>query len=158
MATGQPDTPDHVAQRVRLSRQEKHHRSIIQGFGLGVTLDLPLYGPHGRNACGVLGRASDPQALDPSNWTALHMAAQAMHLHAFRLQPQGRIRDHGLSEREVEILRWVAQGKSNGVIASILAISSGTVDTYLRRIFEKLGVGDRTAAAVKGVSMGLIRA
>ena len=52
----------------------------------------------------------------------------------------------------------MAQGKSNGVIADILSISPGTVDTYLRRIFEKLDVTDRTSAAVKGVSMGLIRA
>ena len=158
MSTGQPETPDRVAQRVKLSRQEQHHRDIIQGFGVGVTLNLPLFGPYARNACAILGRPSDPAALDETNWTALHLAAQAMHLHGFKLQPQlADIRDHGLSQREIEILRWVAQGKSNSVIATILGISGGTVDTYLRRVFEKMDVTDRTAAAVKGVSMGLIR-
>jgi DNA-binding CsgD family transcriptional regulator len=66
--------------------------------------------------------------------------------------------DNPLSARELEILRWVAQGKSNVVIADILQISSGTVDTYLRRVFEKLNVADRTSAAVKGVGLGLIAA
>jgi DNA-binding NarL/FixJ family response regulator len=44
------------------------------------------------------------------------------------------------------------------VIAEILAISPGTVDTYMRRIYDKLEVSDRTSAAVKGVGMGLIAA
>jgi DNA-binding CsgD family transcriptional regulator len=158
MATGQPNTPDRIAQGFKLSKEEEHHRSVIQSFGVGATLNLPLYGPHGLNACAVLGRPNHPALLDPVNWTSLHMVAQAIHLRGLSLQPQGSVRQHSLSGREVEILRWVAQGKSNGVIADILQISLGTVDTYLRRVFEKLDVTDRTSAAVKGVSMGLIRA
>ena len=86
------------------------------------------------------------------------MVAQAAHLKGLNIRPLPVDETAMLSLREVEILRWVAQGKSNGVIADILSISPGTVDTYLRRIFEKLDVADRTSAAVKGVSMGLIRA
>ncbi|MCW2404603.1 DNA-binding NarL/FixJ family response regulator [Sphingobium sp. B1D7B] len=52
----------------------------------------------------------------------------------------------------------MAKGKSNNVIAKILSVAPGTVDTYLRRVFNKLGVADRTTAAVKGVGMGLIQA
>ena len=63
-----------------------------------------------------------------------------------------------LSGREMEILDWVARGKSNSVIAEILNLSAGTVDTYLRRIYDKLDVSDRTSAAVRGVGMGLIAA
>ena len=66
--------------------------------------------------------------------------------------------DRQLSSREKEILDWVARGKSNSVIAEILEISPGTVDTYMRRIYVKLDVSDRTSAAVKGVGMGLIAA
>jgi LuxR family transcriptional regulator/LuxR family quorum-sensing system transcriptional regulator CciR len=61
-----------------------------------------------------------------------------------------------LSERELEVLRWMAQGKSASDIATILAISPDTVKTYVKRLYEKLQVGDRVAAAVKGLRLGLI--
>jgi DNA-binding CsgD family transcriptional regulator len=50
-----------------------------------------------------------------------------------------------LSPREREIVRLVAQGHSNKIIADVLSISSWTVSTHLRRIFAKLGVGSRAA-------------
>jgi len=50
-----------------------------------------------------------------------------------------------LSPREQEIVRLVALGHSNKIIAGVLNISSWTVCTHLRRIFAKLGVGSRAA-------------
>lgn len=50
-----------------------------------------------------------------------------------------------LSPREREIVRLVARGHSNKIIADVLNISSWTVCTHLRRIFAKLGVGSRAA-------------
>ncbi|MFD0980744.1 helix-turn-helix transcriptional regulator [Tropicimonas aquimaris] len=61
-----------------------------------------------------------------------------------------------LSPREQEILGWIASGKSNAVIAEILGISPHTVDTHNRRIFRKLGAGDRTTAAIKALDGGLL--
>ncbi|MCE7798658.1 LuxR family transcriptional regulator [Sphingobium sufflavum] len=158
MATGQPDTPSRVAERFNLSPEERQYKGLMRGLEAGDALSLPLYGPHGRDAYGILGQPADPEFFRTARRTELHMAAQAAHLKAFSLLRRRRPDDgHGLSPREVEILGWVAQGKSNSVIADILQLSPGTVDTYLRRIFEKLNVTDRTSAAVKGVGMGLIR-
>jgi DNA-binding CsgD family transcriptional regulator len=53
----------------------------------------------------------------------------------------------GLSAREVEVLRLVAQGLTNAQIAARLFLSPRTVDQHLRAIFNKLGVGNRAAAA-----------
>ena len=53
----------------------------------------------------------------------------------------------GITPREAEVLLWVAQGKSNSDVASILDLSEKTVKIHLRHIFEKLGVETRTAAA-----------
>ena len=57
---------------------------------------------------------------------------------------------------KVKSWNWVAKGKSNSVIADIIGISPNTVDTYLRRIFEKLEVSDRVTAALRGLAIGLI--
>jgi DNA-binding NarL/FixJ family response regulator len=54
---------------------------------------------------------------------------------------------HGLSAREIEVLRLVAGGKGNREIATVLVISEHTVARHVQNIFAKLGVSSRTAAA-----------
>lgn len=54
----------------------------------------------------------------------------------------------GLTKRESEVLRWLAQGKSSAEIASILAISPKTVSKHLAQIYRTLGVENRLAAAL----------
>jgi len=54
---------------------------------------------------------------------------------------------HGLTARELEVLRLVATGKSNRQIASALVISEHTVARHVQNIFRKLGVSSRTAAS-----------
>ncbi len=62
----------------------------------------------------------------------------------------------GLTERELEVLRLVGQGSSNREIASTLFISEKTAKNHLTHIFEKLGVSDRTQAALYAVRSGLV--
>jgi DNA-binding CsgD family transcriptional regulator len=61
-----------------------------------------------------------------------------------------------LSPREQEIVRMVAKGHPNKVIADVLNISSWTVCTHLRRIFAKLGVGSRAAMVAQLLDLGVL--
>ena len=61
-----------------------------------------------------------------------------------------------LSEREQEILAWIARGASNKEIASQLYVAEGTVKNHVTHILGKLGVRDRTQAALKARELGLI--
>jgi len=61
-----------------------------------------------------------------------------------------------LSPREKEIVRLVARGLPNKVIASVLEISSWTVATYLRRIFAKLEVNSRAEMVARALQAGLL--
>lgn len=61
-----------------------------------------------------------------------------------------------LSSREIEILSLVAQGESNRGIAEQLWISETTVKSHMLNIFEKLEVGDRTAAVTAAIKRGII--
>jgi DNA-binding NarL/FixJ family response regulator len=56
-----------------------------------------------------------------------------------------------LTQREAEVLLWVARGKSNRDIAEILTLSPRTVNKHLEQIFTKLGVENRTSAAALAV-------
>ncbi len=57
----------------------------------------------------------------------------------------------GLTERETDVLRAVAQGKSNKEIGELLNITTNTVQVHLRNIFGKLGVSDRTEAVAYAI-------
>lgn len=61
-----------------------------------------------------------------------------------------------LAEREREILGLIAQGMTNAEIAHALFLSEGTVRNYVSAILEKLGVEDRTQAAVLALRFGLV--
>lgn len=59
-----------------------------------------------------------------------------------------RLDRYSLTPREREVLRWVAEGKANAEIAVILGLTPGTVKLHVERILTKLGVENRTAAAL----------
>lgn len=68
-----------------------------------------------------------------------------------------RVSGQTLSEREINVIELLAQGKSNKEIGSALFISEGTVKSHLKRIFGKLGVISRTEAIAKATRRGLIQ-
>ena len=59
----------------------------------------------------------------------------------------------GLTRRVAETLLWLAQGKTNGEIATILGNSESTVKKHVLEIFEKLGVETRTAASLRALEV-----
>jgi ATP/maltotriose-dependent transcriptional regulator MalT len=63
-----------------------------------------------------------------------------------------------LTERELDVLRCVARGDGNRQIGAELGIAEPTVKAHLVRIFEKLGVENRTAAARVARELGLLAA
>jgi len=62
-------------------------------------------------------------------------------------------RQLGLTPRVAETLLWIAQGKSNGDIATILGISEATVKKHVLEIFEVLGVENRTSASLRALEV-----
>jgi DNA-binding CsgD family transcriptional regulator len=119
------------------------------------TLAMPCFGPLGLEAAFVVRLAVAERHLP--DWAEhLAVAFQLVYARYRKLKPKNNGGDVSLSEREREIMLWVTRGKSNAVIGSILGISSSTVDTYMRRVFRKLDVADRTSAAMRAIAIGAI--
>lgn len=67
-----------------------------------------------------------------------------------------RMTRKNLSPRELEIVRLIVQGRSNKEIAADLGIGDESVKTHLRALFTKLGVADRTQAAIEAIRHGIV--
>jgi NarL family two-component system response regulator LiaR len=73
-----------------------------------------------------------------------------------RLRPKEKEPHHDLTERELEVLRYIAEGKSNQEIGEALFIGIKTVKTHVSNILSKLYVIDRTQAAIYANRHGII--
>lgn len=146
--------PDDLADE-KLSRQQERYLALAAQYGAGRGVGIACFGPDGRS--GFLGAIlpDDAERPDPDDMLRMHAIGQVSIQRYCKLVP-AVVDVPALSNRELQVLHWMAQGKSNSVIAEILGISASSVDVYVRRIFAKLDVSDRTTAAVKALSLGLI--
>lgn len=94
--------------------------------------------------------------LDPPLSRLILSYCLARHSELIEVVEQTADRKQGLSVRELEVLSYMSQGKSNYEIGEYLGISHETVKSHLRAIMKKLRVNDRTQAAVKAVQTGLL--
>jgi DNA-binding NarL/FixJ family response regulator len=67
-----------------------------------------------------------------------------------------RQRRADMSEREMEVLQLLIKGRSNKEISSSLFVSEDTVKAHLKHLFSKLGVHDRTEAAISAIRHGIV--
>lgn len=117
-----------------------------------------LYAPEQRQLPQALACLSDTReathrlVLPQGTLLARRVTENPQNVTVYTLQPEQDSRStiHSmpcLTDREGEVLLWVARGKTNRDIADILGMSPRTVGKHMEHIFEKLGVETRTAAA-----------
>lgn len=154
LSTSMPFRWRELAERDDVDARGKRYLSIIARHGMADGLGIPTFGPGPR--CGLLGMggAMPLPELDPVDIDVLQHGVQTSYLRYCELVNALVELGPPLSNREMDVLYWVIRGKSNSIIAQLLGISAPSVDTYLRRIFAKLNVADRTAAAVVAVQRG----
>jgi LuxR family transcriptional regulator, quorum-sensing system regulator LasR len=135
-----------------------------RGFGLHAGVSIPVRGHDG--AVGMLSLSLDSGSLDavrfirelvPQVQTLACYAHEAVH----NLPLNAPVHSTGpavkLSPRELECLRWVAQGKSNWETSRILSVTEHAVSFHLRNLMRKLEVSSRHVAVRRAVEMGLLR-
>jgi LuxR family transcriptional regulator, quorum-sensing system regulator CciR len=138
-----------------MTQRQKRYIEFANEFGFERGIGVACFGPNGRSA--FLGCALEEDAPMPDDKTLRTFNAigqLAFHLYCRMIISESEFQP--LSNREIEVLHWMGRGKSNSVIADIIGISQSSVDVYVRRIFNKFDVTDRTTACVKAVAQGLL--
>ncbi len=123
-------------------------------------LTIPVRGPYGD-----VGLFSVTRNCSDDEWTRLkggilgELQNAAVHLHDHVVKSNAltrKLTHPSLSAREVEILQWVAAGKSQQDVADILSISNRTVEVHLRSSRSKLGALTTPQAVGRAIGLGLI--
>jgi DNA-binding CsgD family transcriptional regulator len=146
--------------RARSAREAAMMSDAID-FGIRRGFTVPIHGPGGE--LGIMSLYSDLpdreflKAMDAARYD-LHTVSLYMHDAVQKTLARGDSipKPIPLTEREVEILQWTAIGKTAWEIGSILKISERTVNFHLQNLMGKLGVHNKTHAAAKAMSFGLI--
>ena len=139
---------------VEHDEESELYLDALEKAHLGDGLALYVFGPGLKNAYVGLGFKVEKLSLTSQRIAALQCLVQAAHLRYCSIAVETV---EELTERELDVLRWIARGKSNSVIADLLGISHHTVDAHVRNIYRKLGVADRTSAAIRGLGCGVIQ-
>lgn len=138
-----------------ISEENERYLEALKSANLGDGLAFYVFGPVLQNAYVGLGFGAEKLDLTAEKVFELQCVAQAGHLR-FCALCSGLAKERVLSDREQEVLEWVAKGKSNSVIAEILSVSPHTIDAHIRSIYRKLDVADRTSAAIRGLGNGIL--
>lgn len=128
-----------------------------QDAGLAAGLSIPIHQPDGSIV--LFNFSGSAHAVDAALETrSAYCVSTLIHLELTRLAALPSQRSaHYLSGRQIECLEWVARGKTSRDISLIVGIAHHTVDHHLKLAMERLGVHNRTAAAVKASALGLVR-
>lgn len=120
-------------------------QSSLDGFGVGGMLTLSRS-----------GQPFSAAELD-SNQQKMRWLVQVAHFAFSKLlrTPHTSSR-HNLTEKEIEVLKWTADGKSAQDIAEILVVSKNTIDFHIKNSVAKLQVANKTAAVVRAALLGLL--
>ncbi len=142
--------------RRRMSKAEREYLEYAASK-VGTGLHFPTYGPNGRQGYVSIGFGPKKPDFSEAEMANIQLYGQVAHQRYCQLLQEPVNPNVSLSPREREVLSWVAEGKSNGVIADILQVSETSVITYLERAFRKLDVDNRVTAALRASSLGELR-
>lgn len=145
-----------IGQLRTLLPEQQAYMDEAQQYHMNDPLIIPVFGPQGRNGYVVIGLPASMVEVPGGLQIEFRIVAQFAHQRLCEFVAAKANATVPLSPREQEVLRWVARGKSNSVIAEIIGVSTNTVDTHLRRIYVKLQVSDRVSAALAGLGRGYI--
>jgi DNA-binding CsgD family transcriptional regulator len=143
--------------RQELEPAERQVLNDARDFGLRNCVSVPLHGAFGSTHYASYASPFEDEVTDA---TISRVNAISVLFHSFYRNLPGRsaaprpfVR---LSQREIECLKWIAQGKSSWDIGGILGISDNTVKFHVGNAMRKLRTTSRTVSVIRAVRLGLI--
>ncbi|MBU4527303.1 MAG: LuxR family transcriptional regulator [Hoeflea sp.] len=129
-------------------------RRLFTRHGISTSVYFPVHGANGRRA--VLGFVGDRPAIGHTEMGELGIFVMQAYDVYSNLRTETGGGTAALTARELEVLHWVACGKTSGEIADIVALSDHTVNSYMNNAMRKLDCVNRTHLVAKAMRLHLI--
>ncbi|MCB1508333.1 MAG: autoinducer binding domain-containing protein [Hyphomicrobiaceae bacterium] len=135
--------------------QARHMMGEAAEHGLKEGIAIPVFTLDGDPA--TISFGGERMDLSPAEAGFLHLAGVIAIGRAFQLQDRGRIEHSKLTQRELDIVKWCAEGKTEPEIAIILGISTATVANHIASARSKFGGINKTGLVANAIRAGLIK-
>lgn len=144
---------DEIALDEEKDPRAQHVMDEAADFGLKQGFSVPIFGAEGEQSCVTMG--GEKTERPPRAREAMHLMSIYAHDRARALRQTGWQRQvqPQLTDREREVLRWVAMGKTDWEIGEILKISEKTSYAHVRNCCRKLDTATRTQAVVRALTL-----
>ncbi len=162
LTSSEPTTWRRFREQRALNREQEGIYHQAAEFSLQDGFFLPLHQPDG-SMLGMTMMVQHALPTDRATLAILHMLSLYYALAAERIGMVAAARGTASAEtqeltpRQIECLRWIAQGKTSWEIGEILTLSEHTVNEHLAAARRRLGVKTTTQAAIQAVMLGLIK-
>lgn len=141
--------------KARPGEEPQTANELFGRFDLSMGVYFPVHDNHGlRHAVSFMG---DRDPLSTEELSTLSLFATMLVEQISRISMADHAAKSVLNDREVEILRWTAEGKTSPEIARITGLSEHTVNHYATIATKKLGCSNRTQAVVYAIRLGLFK-
>lgn len=131
---------------------------VWRAAATGVGWAQGVSSPRALGVRGILSLTRDGPALEEDELQRMEplLSLVCKTVHEAMLRIEAPTAGAALTEREREVLRWAAVGKTTTEVARILTVSENTIKFHIKNATQKLGTANKTAAVVKAVLMGLL--
>ena len=149
---------DDVASRMQFNRDQTAMLDECKRIGVHSIIVAPFPNPNG--GCDIVGvsrrHAGQPDRARIAVLQAICVQTWCRHADLAGIGVGNGYRETNLTNRELEILRWVKDGKSNSETSEIMGLSVKTVEYHVGNVLKKLGAANRTTAVVIAIKLRLV--
>ena len=128
-------------------------RTLAKNYGMNEGIVIPISQLSGH---GMVSAATSMESISKDLYHAVYILGMSGYMKLMSFLSSDLLLPVPLKPRQVECLQWVAMGKSDKQISEIMGIAPTTVRNYIEDAKDKLGVANRTAAAITAYRAGLI--
>ena len=147
-----------VESRIAATPEQRDYLAALwEWLSPGDGIAVPCFGPSGRHGYVGMGTTRELIHWEGTRIRVVQSVCESFHLRFCELRLAGLPMDFELTEREAEVLRLLARGHADWLLAAVLGVSPERMEAIVEGLLKKMDVTDRPSALIRAKGLGLVR-